>query len=397
MSETETEVVVNPSEVVHYKTTLGDIERAEKMEAGISFNYADKKGNAEARSHVFGLRKIKGSIERSRKAAKEGLLEMGRQIDSQAKAMESRVETLIQRHEVPLLEIENKEKERKAALQMRVDAIAAYGVNRAGEILSGAITAERLRKGAQALSAIVIDATFEERQEDAQIAKANSAAYLEQAIIQAQAEEDKRAEAKRQAAELESMRREKAERDAKAAEDARVAAATAEAARKVQEAEEARRVAEQAAKDAEIARLQAVVKAQQEAEAAKSAAEEKARQDAILAAQKAEADRLAAEQAAEAARVKAEADKVAAVASERARYEAEVAKAEAQRQADELKAQIEREAKERDEENRARIQSEIAESIVAAIEWHGVENTILCESVAIAIMAGKIRHVKVEF
>jgi colicin import membrane protein len=72
------------------------------------FDYASPKGNKEARSHVFSLRKVGASLEKARKEAKSAALEYGRLVDSKAKEIDAEITTLIDVHDKPLREIEAK-------------------------------------------------------------------------------------------------------------------------------------------------------------------------------------------------------------------------------------------------------------------------------------------------
>lgn len=376
MSELAT---IPAAEVIQYKTIIGDIERAEKFELSVRFNYADKRQLAEAKSHVFALRKIKGSVERARKEAKQWVLDIGRSIDGGAKTMEARVEALIAPHEAEFEAIERKEAERKAALQIKVDAIAAYGVNRAEAIMQGTITAERLRHGLKNLEAIVVDETFAEMKPSAEVSKITAAAYLATAIVQAEAEEAKREAAKAQAAEIQRLKDEAAESKRisdlaeatrKAKEQAELeAAATIKAQADALAKAEADKVA--AANAAELAKAQAKAD-QAESEAKRLKAENDARIALEEANKQAEIGRLAAIEKAKAdqaeavrlAKVKAEEDRLAAIETER--------KAEEVRAAN--KAHV------------AKIRGEIFNAV------HGLTD----EAVVDALMSGKIPHTKVQ-
>lgn len=92
-----------------FRAQLGELR---ETNAAMAFDYADPKGNKEARSHVYKLRQTKSAVESARKKEKAASLEYGRRVDEQAKEIVTEIEGMIEVHEKPIREIEQREKDR---------------------------------------------------------------------------------------------------------------------------------------------------------------------------------------------------------------------------------------------------------------------------------------------
>lgn len=296
------------SAVAEYQPFYAELATLEKENSSIVFDYETKKGNAEARSYVFKLRKSKSALEKTRVAAKAESLKIGRAIDSEAKDIEARIEAMIKVHQVKLDEIEKRESDRIAAIQVKLDALSAvhYG------------TSADLKYHIATLEAVVINDKWQEFVVDAAQRKdASIVKHRELLAIQEKAEFE--------AAELEKLRKEAAERAQKDRDEA-IAKAAAEKA-----LVDAALKAEQEALKAKKAIEDAELKAKQEREAAG-----RRELELKLKAEQLERMRLEAEQKAiidaENARARAEAEKELAIKQEQDRVAA-IAKAEAEAQA----------------------------------------------------------------
>lgn len=113
----------NPVVISDYEKLQNDIVIAQKEAQSVSFDYHDAKGNKDARSYVYGLRKLRAEIERKRKAAKSYFIEGGKRIDATAKELESQVDELILPHETEIKAIEHAEEQRKAKHRAVIDRI----------------------------------------------------------------------------------------------------------------------------------------------------------------------------------------------------------------------------------------------------------------------------------
>jgi hypothetical protein len=125
MSTTQS-LAIEPKAITisQYEALVSDIEIA-KQEAVASFNYEDSKGDKAARSYIAGLRKIRARIEAARKEAKAYALDYGRAVDGQAKELEAQILGLIEPHQQALDAITQREKDRVAAHEEKLQLIFA--------------------------------------------------------------------------------------------------------------------------------------------------------------------------------------------------------------------------------------------------------------------------------
>ena len=235
--------------ISQYEALNSDIEIA-KQGVVESFDYNDPKGEKAARSYIAGLRKIRSRIESARKEAKSYALEYGRAVDGQAKALEAEILGLIEPHQQALDEIAQREKDRVARHEARLQEITSLVQEGSAEgARSGDL--QRLITRLEDVQPTVAD--MEEFREAA-MAEVGNGLRLLRALYAAVVEREKR-EAM-EAAEAQRLAEEEAARR-KAEEEARVQA-------QIKEAEERARQAEERAAAADAQR----VRQQQEMEQA---------------------------------------------------------------------------------------------------------------------------------
>jgi hypothetical protein len=236
------------------------LETLKSESSSLVFDYASVKGSKDARSHIAGLRKMCGALERARKDAKHDAQEYARLVDSKAKDIASELRGLISMHEAPLLEIEAKE-------QARIDAIKArMAVLEVPAILPQPFASNDWQALLNRVEAFVIDASLAEFMAAAAIAKDAAIAQIKPRLAEARQKEHDAAElARLQEVERARLQKEREEQIAKAA------------------AERATQEAEEKAERERLRQEQAVLQAQKEkAEAetraanAEKAAKEKA-------------------------------------------------------------------------------------------------------------------------
>lgn len=92
------------------------IKKAKEINEQTVFDYEDKKGNKEARSHIYKLRQSRTAIEKVRKAEKAESLAYGKELDSVAKSLMAELTEMIEVHESPIKAIEEKEQAVKAQI-----------------------------------------------------------------------------------------------------------------------------------------------------------------------------------------------------------------------------------------------------------------------------------------
>jgi hypothetical protein len=204
------------------------------------FDYNDPWDMKQARSWVAQLRRIKGSIERTRKDAKGVHLERGRVVDAMARTLEASVAGLIAPHDDAIKAIEAIEAERIAGHRSVLEWIngLSQGVTTSADAVA---RLEALQE---------IDTTT---LEEFASAGANRAAEQSERLQQIR---DTLLQQERDAAELEALRQEKARREAEEAAEALRLEGERRAAARLAEQEEARRQAELARAQEEEARAQ---------------------------------------------------------------------------------------------------------------------------------------------
>lgn len=349
-------------EITEYNPFRAQLAELRVNNATLVFDYASPKGNKEARSYVYKLRQTRAGVDKARAAVKADVLRKGRLIDSEAAEIMGEISAMIEVHQKPLDEIEQKEKERQAKYQGIVDELFEVAQNHPADLGADAI-ADRMRE----VESITIDESFAEYEEPAKNAKLMALTRLESELKRARQREQEAEELARLRAEAaERTRKEHEERIAReAAEKARAEAdakakAETEAARKaVEEAERrGREMAEAAAKREQEAKIQAEIAARQ--------AEE----------QRQRAERAAAE-------AKEQAERAAAAAEERVKREAEEkARREAEEQA----------KREKDREHRGRINREAKESFVTL----GYSEEQAVDMVTV-IAQGRVKHISITY
>ncbi len=364
-------------------------------------------GREEIRSVAYRVARTKVALDNEGKKLTEGWREATKKVNAERNRAIERLDALAEDVRRPLTEFENKEKARVEAHEKALaDITGLHAQVAASPDLPLTVLEQYLIDLRNALPGY----EWEEFTYRAKTAREDAEKYVLERLgdrKRYEVEQEELARLRRE--EAERIQRERDERlKAEAAEKARLEAerkakelADAEAKRVIEAAKaererveaEARRVEEEnerlrleaAAKaKAEQDRLAAEARAIEEKrlaeEHAKLAAEKRAKdaEDARIAAEKkAEADRIAAQK-------KAEADKQAAIAKERGRVEAERKKAEADR--------LKREA---DQKLRTTVRNDIAEDLRGGIKVEMNEDVSLW--IADALMAGRVRHVKVVF
>lgn len=248
--------------ISQYEALVSDVEIA-KQQAVESFNYEDSKGDKAARSYIAGLRKIRARIEAARKEAKAYALEYGRAVDGQAKELEAQILGLIEPHQQALDTITQREKDRVAAHEEKLQRIFATVESAMADDQPAAAILE-------AITWLQVCPTGDMEEFEPQAnSKIDTGLQILWALHTAAVEREKRealeaAEAQRLAAEQEA--RQKAEEEARQAEAVEMGRqeAAAAAARAVAEAEARAKESEDRAALAEAER----VRQQEEMEAA---------------------------------------------------------------------------------------------------------------------------------
>ena len=288
-----------------YSEFFAQLAELRQLNKEVVFDYATPAGNKQARSHVYKLRQTKAAVDKARKAEKQASLDYGKRVDNKTKTIVSEIEQMIAIHQAPLDEIEQREKDRVAALQERLNEL------RNASITEG-FNAAQIETVIDQVELMVIDTSYAEFTGEAATIKDETLRQLREkykAQAQHEAEQAELARLRKEAEERaqkereeriarEAAERAKAEAEAKAKREAEAiaqaqAAEKAEAERKTREAQaeadrkelELKLRAEQAQREKEVAERRAE---QAEAKAKAEAAAEKAREAAALAAREAD-------------------------------------------------------------------------------------------------------------
>ncbi len=398
MTETMDLAVVDAKNAVEIFTGGGLDAVLDGIEAkvrAIPLDPSTPSGREEIRSVAYKVIRTKTTLDSEGKKLTEGWREATKKVNDERKRSLERLDALAEEVRRPLTEFENKERLRVEAHEKALAEISGLVtmVNAYPDM-----TTDLLQQHLNDYATMHPDRNWEEFQMRATNMRENTVAFVTAKIAARRKHEADQAElARHRAEEAERIQRERdeklrqeaaekarveAERKAKEAADAEakrvIEAAEAERRRVEMEAEKVRRENERVQKEAEDARLreeQAKLAAEQrakDAEAARVAAEKKAEEDKRIAAERFEAEKRAAQE-------RAKRDTDSAAQREREKIAAE-RKAEAE-------AQAKREA---NKKLREKIQREIADDFSDL----GNDTAAL---VALMLMDGKVRHVKVVF
>lgn len=363
----DTEVILKSERpLAVYSDFRKQLEQLRSENAAVVFDYSDPQGNKEARSHIYKLRKTKGAVEKARKEEKAESLKYGRLVDSEAKELVSDIEEMIEIHDKPLREIEEREAERVQKHRDKIEDMRNQASQT--EYADGTpMPSGEYKQRIEYLEGIKIDESWQDYVIEADTARSECLTLLRRRF-------NERVQYEEEQAELARLRKEAEEREA------REAAEAVEKARKEHD-EQIRREGEERARKA--------------AEEKAAAEKEKSERERKEAAAKAEAERKAAENrelelklAAETAeREKAEAEQRAAQAE---RDAVEKAQREAKEKVDaEYKSALKREA---NKTHRAKYNNEA----LAALVDGGIDNAIARACITL-IAEGKIPHIKISY
>jgi hypothetical protein len=368
----------------------------------MEFDVSTSEGRERIRSVAYQIARTKTAVDAEGKRLTEEWRKNTAKVNEERKKSEARLDALKEEVRKPLTDFENKEKLRVAAHEAALAEISGRLVMlEAYPDMSAAKLEDHLNEHL----ALFADRNWEEFTDKATRIRSEVTAVLNRRIearkkydadqaelARLRAEAEKRAQEERdarvaaEAAERQRLESERIAREAAEAEAARVAAEKEAEAKRVQAEKdaEAKRVADEAARvKAEADRLLAEAKERADKiERERLAAEKLAREQAEAA--EAAAKRHAQELADAQAQAKRDAD--AAVQRERDRVRAEQEK---QAEADRL-AKVAADKLAADKKHRARIISELSEDI---IKWIPEGEVGLID----AMIAGKVRHVKVQF
>lgn len=209
MSAEATEVIAGIEyQIAVYRPFAAQLKELQAQNASLVFDYTNEKGNKEARSHIYKLRRTKTAVDEARKKEKEESLKRGRLIDGEAKDIISQIEAMIEVHQKPLDEIERKEQDRIGRMQAIVDSLIDVC-----QLNWLTFSIDEITKRLHEVEAVVVDAAFAEFMAPATTAKDKAVAVLKAALDAAQKRDAEAAELDRLRAEIrERAQKEREER-----------------------------------------------------------------------------------------------------------------------------------------------------------------------------------------
>ena len=278
-----------------YDPFRAQLSELQEHNSSLVFDYEDPKGNKDARSHIYQLRRTKTAIDKARKDAGKDVLEFKRKVDAEGKELIAEVEDMIIVHQKPIDEIEERERLRVERAQNTIKDLIVTGE------MDSANPAETIQAAIDSILAMDNDDSFGEFEEDIKHQKAATLQTLKDKLKARQAYEAEREE-------LERLRREAAERERKEQEE-RMKQEAAERAK--EEAEKKARAEKEKLERERIAAEQAKEAAERRAKEAEERAERESREAAQRALYAAQQAKQQAEEAARLDRERLEAEKQA--------------------------------------------------------------------------------------
>ena len=325
------------------------------------------KGRAAIKSNAYAVKRSKTFLDGLGKDLVKPLKEQAKHVDAERKRMRDTLDTLNTELIEPLTTWEEEEEKRKRAIGEKIELIIGLQFFEAESTPS----ADDIRDRLNTLNEIIIDESYQEMSDVAEVEKVEAIKILElklEAQVKYEADQAELARLKAEAAERERL---DAERKAKEEEE-----------RKAQEAEEARIKAEAEAKaKAEQDKKDRLAREKQLKKEAAEKATRKAEAKAKEAAEKAEADRL------QAIKDKEDAERRAEKAAQAERDK--IAKEKEEKEAADKKRR-------EDEANIERVGSEIEADICAVLNGFTNLPNIALE-LKVAMIEGRIRHISIEY
>lgn len=270
-----TAIVEVQSAVAEFDRVAAGIALLQQEYAGVVFDVSTTKGLDSAKAARAAVREPRYEIEKVRKAAKEPLLKLGKELDARAKEITAQILAIEEPIDLQIKTEENRKEAEKqakiAAEQQRVaDIQARIVVLRGNQSITSLSDPKLIADHIADLEAIAVDDSFEEFKQQAADAKAAGIARLKELHAAALAHQAEQERIKAERAELARLRaveeeRARVERERIAAEEAMAKA--------LRDEEAAKQAAALAAERAEQNRIAAERQAAQDAEAARLAAE----------------------------------------------------------------------------------------------------------------------------
>ena len=237
---------ISNTEIVAYNEFRAQLASLREFNDKAVFDYESPRGNKDARSHIYKLRKTKSAVEACRKKEKAASLEYGRKVDNEAKDIIFELDEMINVHLTPIQEIENREKRRIEHIRGLIEHLHTFVENieyLGSDAIAGKVTLLR--------SIDILPDEYAEFTQEAQAEKERILARLDSLWAQKKTHEAEQEELQRLRREAEDRARKEREQEiAKQAAERAIAFEKAAREREKARAEQAQRDAEERAKRA---------------------------------------------------------------------------------------------------------------------------------------------------
>ena len=120
METVECEVIDLAQELQVFEPLAAKIAEVKEKNASLVFDYEDKEGNKNARSHIAQLRRLKSPITETHRMAKAEALKFTKALDAKKSELIGAVDEMISVHHTPIWEIEQREAVIEAEKQLKI-------------------------------------------------------------------------------------------------------------------------------------------------------------------------------------------------------------------------------------------------------------------------------------
>ena len=253
--ENNQEILAPQQALAVFSPFMATLNELKKVNDSLTFDYNEKKGQAEARSHIAKIRSSRSAIDKAKKEATAGRRSEIAEINGKAKELDDSILKMIDVHLIPVKAAEEVETKRKAAILDHISSIKTTPVAAQGfdaeqlgveieelkriepseeNFAEFHLTAELAISDTLSTMEIMLAQRVKFEAEQVELEELRAAAERQKAAAREQAAETERLQAQERAAHEAKM---KVERDLREKEAAAVEAERAELKQRVEEAE----------------------------------------------------------------------------------------------------------------------------------------------------------------
>jgi len=130
--ENNQEVLAPQQALAVFSPFMATLEELKKVNDSLTFDYNEKKGQAEARSHIAKIRSSRSAIEKAKKEATAGRRSEIAAINGKAKELDDSILEMIDVHLIPVKAAEEVEAKRQAAILDHINSIRSTPITAQG-------------------------------------------------------------------------------------------------------------------------------------------------------------------------------------------------------------------------------------------------------------------------